>query len=804
MEKKTLVWFTLVALMLLAACKKAPIPGIERFKILPETERVETGSTTARISGQYEYSGKINGMQVQLATDASMSQPTSFDAVIDEDHFSATLEGLTAATTYHYRYAIDYGASEPYLTETSHFTTLTEAPEVRTLEATSVDASTYRIKCELVSDGGNVLTQCGICWNEYGSPTLADSLVLHQNTEIGTYYCQMSNLSMDKRYHVRAFVKTHQEVYYGEALDFTTEGLGLPVVATVAMGEVASQTAKVLCNVASQGSALLCERGACWSTNPEPTLQDDHLAAATCEVGDYWITMEGLTPQTTYYVRAYATNGNGVAYGDAIAFETTETHLMGLQVTTLAATDIQPTSARVGGIIMDDSGQVIIRRGICWSSWYNPSVDNMTTLAGEGTGSFTVELTDLEKATKIYYRAYVVTDEPAVYGNVTVYGEVLSFFTPATAPSATTFEPWGITGNSAFSGGEVHDNGGLELSNCGLCWSTHPNPTVSDDTVCCGAMTRFTLMMDGLLSNTTYYVRAFAANNFDVGYGEEWSFITSNTPPQPPTVPEGAVRGLFAVSPTEQVLFSQGNLQYQASTDTWRFAEHQYDYIGEDNANVSETYEGWIDLFAFATSGYEHGGGVTQPWSWVYDPTQYYAYGDSHYSLEDQTGQADWGYNAISNGGNQIGQWRTLTSDEFCYLLYQRPTGSGLRFCKAIVDGTNGVILFPQSWIQDYYPFVSYNESVSYSMNVLTLQDWELVESYGAVFLPAAGFRYAYSINEVNWSGNYWCSTPFFENGGSPDYAGADCFAEDYSGGCGYGYRCIGYSVRLVRDVERR
>ena len=804
MEKKTLVWFTLVTLMLLAACKKAPVPGIERFKILPETERIEVGSTTVRVSGQYEYAGKINGMQVQVVPDASMSQPVSFDAVIDNDRFSATLEGLETATTYYYRYAIDYGAAEPYLTETSQFTTLTEAPAVRTLEATRVDASTYKIRCELVSDGGNVLTGCGICWNEYGSPTLTDSLVLHQGTEIGTYYCQMSNLSMDKHYYVRAFVKTHQEVYYGDALDFTTEGLGLPVVATVAMGEVASQTAQVLCNVAFQGSALLTERGACWSTRPEPTLQDDHLAASTCEVGDYWITMEGLIPQTAYYVRAYATNGNGVAYGDVIELETTESHLMGLQVTTLEATDIQPTIARVGGVITDDSGQVVISRGICWSTLPNPTVHHPTVLAGEGTGSFTVELTDLDKASKIYYRAFAVTDEPAVYGNVTVYGDVLSFFTPATAPSVTTFEPWGFTSTSAFSGGEVHDNGGLELTNCGLCWSTHPNPTVSDDTVCGGPKTQFTLKMEGLLGNTTYYVRAFAINNFEVGYGEEWSFTTTITPPQPPAVPEGAVRGLFAVSPTEQVMFSQGNLQYQASTGIWRFAEHQYDYIGADNANVSETYEGWIDLFAFATSGYEHGGGITQPWRWVFDATQYYAYGDPHNSLEDQTGQADWGYNAISNGGNQTGQWRTLTSDEFCYLLYQRPTGSGLRFCKANVGGTNGVILFPQSWIQDYYPFVSYNETVSYSMNVLTLQDWELVESYGAVFLPAAGFRYSYSINEVNGSGNYWCSTPFFENGGSPDNAGADCFAEDYSGGCGYGYRCIGFSVRLVRDAGRR
>ena len=69
-------------------------------------------------------------------------------------------------------------------------------------------------------------------------------------------------------------------------------------------------------------------------------------------------------------------------------------------------------------------------------------------------------------------------------------------------------------------------------------------------------------------------------------------------------IQDGAIRAEFSVSDSTKVYFSQGNLQYQASTNTWRFAEHQFDIVGFDNKNISEKYNGWIDLFGWGTSGY--------------------------------------------------------------------------------------------------------------------------------------------------------------------------------------------------------
>ena len=116
-----------------------------------------------------------------------------------------------------------------------------------------------------------------------------------------------------------------------------------------------------------------------------------------------------------------------------------------------------------------------------------------------------------------------------------------------------------------------------------------------------------------------------------------------------PLVLTGAINGLFSVSASQQVYFSQGNLQYRASTNTWRFAFNQWeDYVGADNANASKTYFGWIDLFGWGTSE---------------NVSYYYAYGQSTYNLYDQTGKADWGYNAISNGGR--GAWSVDFGDAY-------------------------------------------------------------------------------------------------------------------------------------------
>ena len=268
----------------------------------------------------------------------------------------------------------------------------------------------------------------------------------------------------------------------------------------------------------------------------------------------------------------------------------------------------------------------------------------------------------------------------------------------------------------------------------------------------------------------------------------------SSTPSHSPT---GAINGLFSVSNSKQVYFSQGNLQYQASTDTWRFATNQYDYIGEDNANISPTYNGWIDLFGWGTSGYDHGAVCYQPWSISTDNSDYFAYGNSINSLYDQTGKADWGYNQISNGGNYENLWHTLDYWEWKYVLQDRTTISGIRYAKAIVNDVKGIILLPDNWDISYYALNNTNNNeASFNSNMITASTWITLELHGAVFLPATGFRDETSIHFVSDRAWYWSSYRCNDE----RWSWAVSFGDDFLG-LWSDARYSGHAVRLVRDV---
>ena len=263
---------------------------------------------------------------------------------------------------------------------------------------------------------------------------------------------------------------------------------------------------------------------------------------------------------------------------------------------------------------------------------------------------------------------------------------------------------------------------------------------------------------------------------------------------------EGGLNGLFTISSNgDRVFFSQGNLQYKASTNTWRFAANQYDYIGDANSNISSTYSDYIDLFCWGTSGYNHGATCYQPWSTSTSYSDYYAYRSSTYNLFDQTGKADWGYNAISNGGNtENSDWRTLTHEEWLYLFNNRSTSTGIRYAKAQVNNVNGVILLPDDWNADYYALGNTNNGgAGYSSNVITAEQWATLEHRGAVFLPAAGYRYGTSINGVGSCGNYWSAS--YSNSGNAWYAYFDGGSLNTDGN---GNRYYGPSVRLVRSSQ--
>ncbi len=226
---------------------------------------------------------------------------------------------------------------------------------------------------------------------------------------------------------------------------------------------------------------------------------------------------------------------------------------------------------------------------------------------------------------------------------------------------------------------------------------------------------------------------------------------------------EGALPGKFTINAQgDQVVFSQGNLQYQAGTNTWRFAENQWDAIGTDNTNISSTYAGWIDLFGWATSGWDSGNNAYQPYSTSTTPGDYGLHDLWFgYNMTGSHANADWGvYNAISNGGNAAGLWRTLTYDEWNYLFNTRNNASNLR-SQATVNGVHGYAILSDGFTQPQgISFVA--SANNWTANNYDSTAWQQMEAAGAVFLPAAGSRYgADQFNNFNEKGFYWTASEY-------------------------------------------
>lgn len=272
-------------------------------------------------------------------------------------------------------------------------------------------------------------------------------------------------------------------------------------------------------------------------------------------------------------------------------------------------------------------------------------------------------------------------------------------------------------------------------------------------------------------------------------------------------IPEGVIPAAFTVgmdgSTPRKVYFSKGNLQYigSAATPYWKFADNQWDWIGGSSNQLSTSESVDRDLFGWGTSGNSHGSIVYQPWSTSTNNTDYWAYGVWSNNLSDGNGQADWGYNAISNGGNATNKWRTLTEDEWNYILNTRTTTSGIRYAKATLTGISryGLILLPDNWNTSTYALNNTNtSSARYDTNLLTDEDWTTLQNAGAVFLTAAGYREGTTnYGGVNTDGYYWSSTHGQYNTWAKflSFDGSKVKLDDSA-------RSPGRSVRLVRSYN--
>ena len=250
-------------------------------------------------------------------------------------------------------------------------------------------------------------------------------------------------------------------------------------------------------------------------------------------------------------------------------------------------------------------------------------------------------------------------------------------------------------------------------------------------------------------------------------------------------IPTGAIGGKFSVAPGSQVYFSKGNLQYHCTSATWKFAESQNEVRGTDNKNISATYNGWIDLFGWGTSGKN------------YQPTLTSTNCDNYAEVGSILGtDDDWGtFATISNGGTR-GVWRTLSGDEWSFLLSNRTNANNLRGF-ATVNGVKGLVLLPDNWTK-----TGFNPSIaSYTANVYSSSQWNNnMQKDGAVFLPATGIRKGKTVSDPE-EGNYWSSSRdvWIENS---FYARQLYFKVDRLNGSATDLNYKGCAVRLVQAAR--
>ncbi len=275
---------------------------------------------------------------------------------------------------------------------------------------------------------------------------------------------------------------------------------------------------------------------------------------------------------------------------------------------------------------------------------------------------------------------------------------------------------------------------------------------------------------------------------------------TPTPDPEPTPTPTGdKLPGAFTVDGSgTQVYFSQGNLQAttndQGATWTWGFAENQWDYVGDAAANTSFDYWGGT------------GNGSYDLFGWIGESsalTDYRQYGiGSNYDFTDcgntpgENLKADWGSLMGSD-------WRTLTYDEWQYLIKSRNNAANL-LAYATVNGKTGLILLPDSWTSSSVALTI--TTANYTTNIISASDWSTLEEQGCVFLPAAGWRSDDSVGGVGEGGDYWSSSS--PSGKQYDEGSAYCFFFDtdfskQADGMHFNKRGRGYglSVRLVSET---
>ena len=436
--------------------------------------------------------------------------------------FTSNMTNLTPNITYYVRAYATNAAGTAY-GQQEIFNTNADLPTVTTTTPTNITTTMATLWGNVSSDSGSTVTERGFQIYWYNPNYNSTTITCGSGT--GNFSSNFTSLTPGATYHVKAYATNAAGTAYGQTLSFTTLA-NLAEVTTNTVTNVTTTTATCGGNVISDGGGAVTARGVCWSTSQNPTVSGSHTTDGS-GTGNFTSSITGLTADTTYYVRAYATNSAGTAYGQQQSFAPASAPT----VTTDAVSNITCNSAQCTSTVTSDNGSPVTARGVCWivSTQYLPIINDNHTTDGTGTGSFTSNMNFSDQSyagMTIRVRAYATNSAG------TSYGEVHTFTTPIFPTVTTNANVTSITDTTAVCGGNVTSDGGADITNRGIVWSTSNNPSLQNCTNChsvsAGSGTgSFTANLTNLLPLTTYYVRTYATNCQGTIYGETRSFTTT-------------------------------------------------------------------------------------------------------------------------------------------------------------------------------------------------------------------------------------------------------------------------------------
>lgn len=324
-------------------------------------------------------------------------------------------------------------------------------------------------------------------------------------------------------------------------------------VVTLNPGNVTSNSATLGGNVRANQIQVL-GKGICWSQNSNPTVRNNKTNNGS-GTGSYTTNIENLNQGTTYYYRSFAITSSDTIYGNEESFTT----LAPPSISNLQVSEITSNSAHLSAEVTNDGNSTVTERGFCYSTNQNPDISKNKISSGSGVGTFNTSVSNLRSGQTYYVKSF------ATNSIGTVYGEQVAFTTNSIPPTVSTNNYSDLTTNSVVISGNVSDDGGANVTERGICYSTAQNPDYNSAKIQSGSgLGTFSASINNLNPATTYYARAYALNTSGISYGSEISFTTEEEQQDfeefnPPTIQAYNIRSLNITNNSIQINWSRGN-----------------------------------------------------------------------------------------------------------------------------------------------------------------------------------------------------------------------------------------------------